>query len=258
MFIYPYRRGSKSVKALSEELNAKVIKLVGSKFKGKPNKLVLNWGCTDLPNEVKKCQVINNPDNVGLAANKLEFFTHIRDGELDVNIPEFSQDKGWAAKKIVSGHLVVIRTILTGHSGAGIVIADNLDTLNENPAPLYVEYIKKKYEYRVHVIGGVAVDVQRKARNRDVPDDEVNWKVQNLAGGFIYARNEGLAFEERMLDLAVRAVEACELDFGAVDIIYSKQRDKYYVLEVNTAPGLAGTTLEKYCLMLKKYEDRLA
>jgi D-alanine-D-alanine ligase-like ATP-grasp enzyme len=36
------------------------------------------------------------------------------------------------------------------------------------------------------------------------------------------------------------------LDFGAVDIIYNAKRNECYVLEVNTAPGLEGTTVEKY------------
>ena len=42
------------------------------------------------------------------------------------------------------------------------------------------------------------------------------------------------------------AIKVLGLDFGAVDIIYNKQEDKWYVLEVNTAPGIYGTTLDKY------------
>ena len=42
------------------------------------------------------------------------------------------------------------------------------------------------------------------------------------------------------------AIKALGLDFGAVDIIYNEAEDQHYVLEVNTAPGLEGTTLQKY------------
>jgi glutathione synthase/RimK-type ligase-like ATP-grasp enzyme len=42
------------------------------------------------------------------------------------------------------------------------------------------------------------------------------------------------------------AVSALGLDFGAVDIIWNEREDKCYVLEVNTAPGLQGSTLENY------------
>jgi D-alanine-D-alanine ligase-like ATP-grasp enzyme len=31
-----------------------------------------------------------------------------------------------------------------------------------------------------------------------------------------------------------------------VDIIYNRQRNQHYVLEVNTRPGLTGTTLTRY------------
>jgi D-alanine-D-alanine ligase-like ATP-grasp enzyme len=36
------------------------------------------------------------------------------------------------------------------------------------------------------------------------------------------------------------------LDFGAIDIIYNESRDQAYVLEVNTAPGLTGQTIQSY------------
>ena len=85
---------------------------------------------------------------------------------------------------------------------------------------------------------------QRKARKLDVPDDEVNWQVRNLAGGFIYA-NQAIEAPQAACHNAVAAVTALELDFGAVDVVVTAT-GKCYVLEVNTACGLAGTTLDKY------------
>jgi D-alanine-D-alanine ligase-like ATP-grasp enzyme len=43
------------------------------------------------------------------------------------------------------------------------------------------------------------------------------------------------------------------LDFGAVDVIWNEKEDKYYVLEVNTACGLEGTTLDKYVEQFRRY-----
>jgi D-alanine-D-alanine ligase-like ATP-grasp enzyme len=42
------------------------------------------------------------------------------------------------------------------------------------------------------------------------------------------------------------------LDFGAVDVIYNRAQDKAYVLEVNTAPGLEGSTLDNYVEAIQK------
>lgn len=238
MLIYPYRKGSKSVKAL-REAGFKTIKLTHSRFKGRANKVVINYGSSNLPEEVLKCRVINSPEAVSKAANKLLAFKAM--AEYGVKVPRFSEDileaRGW-------GTDIVVRHKLTGHSGEGIQIIGP-DELIEGLAPLHVEYIKKKEEYRIHVFKGEAIDVQRKARKLDVPREDVNWQVRNLDGGFIYAR-EGVEIDEEPRLQALAAVEALGLDFGAVDIIWNERSDTYYVLEVNCAPGLTGTTLGKY------------
>lgn len=243
-FIYPYRKGSKSVKALREN-GFKSIKLENSRFKGRPNKTVINYGSSSLPEEVLKCRVINSPEAVSKAANKLIAFKAM--AEHGVATPRFTESpeeaSGWQVD-------VVLRHKLNGHSGEGIEIVDG-DHREMPEAPLYVEYIKKKQEYRIHVFMGEVIDVQRKARKMDVPDEEVNWQVRNLEGGFIYAR-EGVELGEEPRLQALAAVEALGLDFGAVDVIWNERGDEYYVLEVNTAPGLTGTTLEKYVEALKE------
>lgn len=239
MFIYPYRKGSKSVKALREN-GFKSIKLENSRFKGRSNKIVINYGSSSLPPEVLKCRVINNPRAVSKAANKLSSFKAM--AEYGVSVPRFTE---YAREALGWDSTVVVRHKLTGHSGEGIELFAINGGRDIPPAPLYVEYIKKKEEYRVHVFMGEVIDVQRKARKLDVPDEEVNWQVRNLDGGFIYAR-EGVELPEEAHLQAIAAVEALGLDFGAVDIIWNERSDTYYVLEVNTAPGLTGTTLEKY------------
>jgi D-alanine-D-alanine ligase-like ATP-grasp enzyme len=42
-----------------------------------------------------------------------------------------------------------------------------------------------------------------------------------------------------------------ELDFGAADVIYNAQQDRAYSLEVNSAPGIMGTTLVNYTNALR-------
>lgn len=253
VFILPYKAASESAKALAEATGFKRIKTANSKFKGNANKIVINWGCSKLPDEVGKCQVLNRPENVVLASNKLKFFKHIAETNLNMDgdddatrvlTPEFTESKETVREWLDDGCTVVARTVLNGNSGAGIVIIepDEEDIVN---APLYVKYVPKKQEYRIHVRGGEVVDVQRKARRKDTPDDQVNWKVRNHDNGFIFARNDVVAPEDVPVQ-ALAAVKAIGLDFGAVDIIYNEKQQRAYVLEINTAPGLSGTTLEGY------------
>lgn len=246
-YIYPYNKGSQSAKLLSEALNVKRLKLVGSKFRGRPDKIVINWGSSSLSDQAKACRVLNSENAITNSANKLKSFELFK--EAGVSIPPFWTTKHEAEEAIQQGTCIVCRTILSGHSGAGIVIADNSDELVQ--APLYVAYIPKKHEFRYHVFMGKVIDVQRKARNKDVADEDVNWKVRNHSNGFIFMR-EGVEEDARASEQAILAVGALGLDFGAVDIIWNEKQDKFYTLEVNSAPGLTGTTLDNYVAAFKE------
>lgn len=247
MFIYTYNNGSKAGKAIRDMLDVKFIKHKNSKFKGKPEKVVINWGSSSVPEEVLKCTVLNGPVAVSKAANKLSFFeavhTHAR-------LPEFTTEKEKALQWLNDGSTVVCRTLLNANSGKGIVLVEPGGNLVD--APLYTKYVPKKQEWRIHVFRGECVDIQRKARKKDIPDEEVNWKIRNIGGGFIFARNEGVKPHEDIVEQAIKAVQACGLDFGAADVIFNEKEQKAYVLEVNTAPGVDGTTLEGY---VKRFEE---
>lgn len=260
MFIFPYKAGSASAKVLSAELTAKRIKLEGSAFKGSPKKTVINWGASAVSDEVAKCNIINPPEAVALASNKLKFFEKVDDSndniyeedeDFDdiVNFPSFTTSKRTAARWLNSGKVVVERHKLTGNSGEGIRLVENEDDLQT--APLYVQYVPKKQEYRVHVANGMVVDLQRKARRRDVADEDINWRIRNHDNGFIFQRND-LVVPPQVERQAVNACKAVGLDFGAVDIVFNDHQQKAFVLEINTAPGLTGSTLEGY---VKRFKD---
>lgn len=245
MFLYQYKAGSRSALALATALGAKRIKLKGSKFKPNPRKTLINWGSSSMPDEYLTCQVLNHPTHVALAANKLEAFKCMEN--VGVSVPEFTEDSEEVELDMSDakeGKVAwVARTKLSGHSGDGIVLLKGGDAVVE--APLYVRYIPKKEEYRIHVVRGEVIATQRKARRKDVPDDEVDWQVRNHGNGFIFAR-DGVEAPAMALEESVKAIEALGLDFGAVDVVWNDKQAKAYVLEVNTAPGLEGTTLDDY------------
>ena len=72
----------------------------------------------------------------------------------------------------------------------------------------------------------------------------MNWQVRNLDGGFIY-QNQGVNPPQCVLDVVTKLHPKTGLDFGAYDVVLTQSKQAY-VLEVNTAPGLSGTTLTKY------------
>lgn len=244
--VLPYRQGSKGAKALAEALGGRVLKLSGSTFKPKADDVIINWGNTASHPILSLCTpgqqtLLNTPLGIKSASNKLNFFNLLKETTI---IPKF-----WDKREDIpaDAYPIVCRQVLAGHSGEGIVIASTPDELVA--APLYVQYVKKKEEYRVHV-GKRGEDfsiicVQRKARRTETPNEEVNWQVRNLAGGFVFQRNN-VVVPDAVLAAAQEALRATGLDFGAVDVIWNAQQGKPYVLEINTAPGLEGSTVEDY------------
>lgn len=236
--VLPYKQGSASAKALAQALGGKVLKLENSKFKPRDGDTIINWGNTTENYPFGPAGWINDPTDIRNASNKKLFFQMMIDQGLGEDIPKF-----WLTKEEIPDEAfpIVCRTVLAGHSGAGIVLANNRDGLVD--CPLYVQYVKKEDEYRVHCAPENIIAVQRKARAKD--HENPNWQIRNHANGFIYAR-AGVNPPVAVTEVALRAISASGLDFGAVDVIYNKKKGKAYVLEINTAPGLEGQTIEDY------------
>ena len=251
--IYPYKQGSASARTLADHVGGKVLKLNNSRFSPSRGDLVINWGASNVPH-FGEATVLNR--DVSVAQCKLATLRALN--EVEIRVPEFcthSRDipADW--------YPVVCRTKLRGHSGDGIVIANTPEELVD--APLYTKYIRKKDEYRVHVmrtapvpglglVGRSAFFVQRKARKLDVA--EPNWQVRNLAGGFVFVEVPIAEVPDDVINQAESAVEALELDFGGVDVMRNDREQRAYVLEINTACGLEDRTAEHYATAFRNLQ----
>jgi hypothetical protein len=248
LFIYSSNSNSEGSKALARELGAKRIKHEGSTFRGNPTKTVINWGASSLPEEILKCNVLNTPKAVNTCSDKVAFFNTING---KCQHPEYTTDRAVATQWVEDGKIAFCRTLTRASAGRGIEEAQGPNEIVN--APLYTKYVPKKDEYRVHMVNDEAFLTQRKARRRDIPDDAVNYHVRNHENGFIFARNEtDHVVPDDVYTQAKLAFDAIEgLTFGSVDIIYNKHRGKAYVLEINTASGLAGSTVNDYKTMFE-------
>jgi glutathione synthase/RimK-type ligase-like ATP-grasp enzyme len=213
---------------------------------------LINWGNSSAPVGTGPFSSVSNQfAAVALASNKLETFRRLENKD-GIRTPLYTDSRAVASQWLVeSGATVVVRHQLSGHSGAGIELCSG--EVDLPLAPLYVQYIKKQKEFRVHVAFGEVIDVQEKRKRIDLPEDfETNYQVRNHQTGWVYCR-EDLQEPEGLRDMATVTVEALRLDFGAVDLIWNEKRNEVYVLEVNTAPGLEGTTVNKYAEAFVKY-----
>lgn len=241
--VLPYRQGSRSATALAEALGGLCLRLRGSTFRPRRDDIIINWGNTNEYEERFRNAdgFFNLPSNTRNASNKLNFFRMMeRTGNEDIVPPFYTRQQDIPDEAFP----IVCRTILAGHSARGIVVANCRDDLV--PAPLYVRYIPKEQEYRVHVGRERVIFIQRKARRLDTPDDEINWQIRNLEGGFNFVAVTAEEVPPSVLEVAHRSLQASGLDFGGCDVIYNRLRNQAYVLEINTACGLEPRTAQAY------------
>lgn len=278
-FIYPYKKGSRSVRALKDAIGGRIIKLENSRFRPGPRKTVINWGNSSTPSWLETTQnILNSPSRVAVASDKLRTFNALSNA--GVSTVPFTESHATAMQWLSYGSAVFARTKLNGHSGDGIVVVrpyndDNSEILSmsrrleeigyeeiadvlrgevitpEIPrAPLYTKGIINTGEYRVHVFNGEVILYQKKSRRVDDDGNVITAEgeaadVRNLESNWVY-RTGNLRRLERVEELAVNAIQALGLNFGAIDIIKDHNSD-VHVLEINTAPGLGNTqTLEAW------------
>jgi hypothetical protein len=255
VIIVPYKMYSGAAKALTQALhdalNIPVLKVstASTKYQPRWTDYVINWGCS------KEWPWINTTEKNGnqRCVNKLTFLEVIDSHnqvfkDKFVNIPEWTTDPTVVKNWLIGNDTVCARTILNGHSGNGLLILNPDYPALVPIAPLYVKYKKKRHEYRVHFfkVGQgkyEIIDVTQKKKRKGF--ENVDTKIRNHKNGWVYAR-EDIVEPQDLRTQALNAAFASDLDFGAVDLIWNELENKCYVLEVNTAPGLIGTTLSAY------------
>lgn len=247
LWIYSYKQGSASARALAKASGGVHIRNKGGVFKPRKWKTLVNWGSTSLPEQYMVCNVLNTPDAVTIACDKLLAFQAME--QWGASIPPFTTDQEVAQSWLEDGDSVVQRALLRSNSGKGIRIVETGQELDS--VPLYTKYIKKKSEWRVHIYMLDVMLVQQKVKRADVPPDDINWKIRNHGNGFIFQQN-GINPPLCVMHEACRAIAALSLHFGAVDVVYNEKEAKAYVLEVNTAPGLDGSTPELYAMYMNR------
>jgi glutathione synthase/RimK-type ligase-like ATP-grasp enzyme len=236
----PYKPRSRSARIMAKHLG--VLRTTPHQIRKHGTfDMIINWGNTQrrFPNAI----YINSPEAVAHACDKeasLRIFTQV-----GVPCPDFTTDKARATEWRGAGLVVVARTLLRANSGRGIILCGGEHGGPLPYAPLYTKYVKKAEEYRVHVVAGQVIDVAQKRKRRVVDNDEVNYQVRNACNGWVFCR-DGVEPPDPVLDAGRAAVTALGLEFGAVDIGWNVRNEAACVYEVNTAPGVEGSTLDRY------------
>jgi len=187
----------------------------------------------------------SNRDNVkyGHSVDKLTQYRWFQ--EQGIPALEFTTSDAKVATWLGEGSVVFGRKYLNSSCGKGIVVFEPPEAAgNWETCPVYTKYKKKKREFRVHVFKNQVVSVCEKKRRKDF-DGERDTKIRNLANGYVFVQavsNEPAGLRE----LALQAAQISPSDFRGVDIGYNEKADELFVIEVNSAPGIQGSNVNKY------------
>jgi len=124
----------------------------------------------------------------------------------------------------------------------------------QSTADYFTQYVKKDREFRVHVFKGA---VLRIAEKKPTNVKDVVWNAENAH--FHYYQSDGPRdLRAQLVQHSIRAVAALGMDFGAVDVIWTKKLG-FHVLEVNSAPSIYDNehTLQAYVQAIQRwYNER--
>lgn len=163
---------------------------------------------------------------------------------------EFTTNPGVVLGWLCEGFTVFGRKHLNSSCGKGIVVMGMHDDVDEN-CPVYTKYKKKKREFRVHIFKDSVVAVVEKKRKKGF-EGQRDTKIRNLANGYVFVQNvENIP--EGLEELALKASKVTSSDFKGVDIGYNEKNNELFVIEVNSAPGIAGSNVQKYIEEIVKH-----
>jgi len=273
---------------LAEALNAKHGKVKPSVAK---DMIVIGWGCkTDSSTNMGSHTVLNHPNNIRTNRNKFETLKILENAGVPVSNYVPAKDVLGAldnAKSPVNIPLIGRKKYHQGGKGFwACMCKGHIRTAIGQGAEYFQNYLDIKDEYRIHVFKGKVINMQKKtertnmteafkeqhgariadvaAKNKIKLDQKTtDYILENLGkrlehpDQIIKSNTRGWKFSQvktvkkELTEAAVNAVKAIGLDFGAVDCCLTDD-GKPYIIEVNTGPGLQGTSFGAYVSAFKE------
>lgn len=249
MIYLAYTRGTRpTALALAQELGLERWGIRVPNFR--PSTLI-RWGSRRIMPPAGR--VLNASSAIAISSDKWAALNRMRAAGVST-VPFFAS---WEEAVANSEGTVILGRTRSGMQGRGIVVFDPHRIYGNRfySQPVrrhewYSVYREPTREVRIHVVGDEVVRVQGKYR--DFPEQgEAMPFVRNHSTGYRF-RAPSQNLHSRRLDEAIRAVRACDLDFGAVDMLLFGGEDPSMVLEVNSAPACSPLTLSAYAEALRR------
>jgi len=241
--------------------------------------------------------VLNHPNAIRKNRNKFSVLETLKaNRQLSSNVAKFfSSDVIRRAVEREDATLPLIGRTNYHQGGKGLwtcLTKSHVEKAISDGAQYFQEYIDIKTEYRLHVFDGKVMYAVKKVEN----PTEAGWIAQRKEKVLDYARKNEVNIDVNTLNYvlgrvvkevvlpdrivrsnkrgwkfssvaintlsaalknaAIKSVEAVGLDFGAVDCAINVS-DHPFIIEINTGPGLQGTSLNKYIAAFREKIDEI-
>ncbi len=245
-------------------LSARSIRLVSRTSKignVKKGDMLVRWGFSGEPEvdasfKARGGIVLNQGNSISRNTNKLRTLELFKKSGL--NTPTIFMDRNQINKFPVLGRD-------RHHAGGKDIVVINGDNrgssfnnLSKIPKKdFYIEFIKARKEYRVHVFRGKVIRVQKKVfRGEDENGKKIERnEIKNSTYGWGMSLVDIDGFERAYIDASLKALDSIDLDFGAVDLLIGIN-DRPYPLEANSSPRLNDNGIELYAKEIVKAYNR--
>ena len=212
--------------------------------------VLIRWGSRRIMPPAER--VLNRSEAIAISSDKLATFARLKAADVPT-VPVYTS---WDQALANSEGTVILGRRRRGMQGSGIVVFDphRLHGGRYYSQPLrqhefYSVYQEPTREVRVHVVGDQVIRIQGKYN--DFPEDNALIPfVRNHTTGYRF-RAPRLELNSSRRETAVRAVQACGLNFGAVDMLLFGADRQEMVLEVNSAPACSPLTLGEYARAIR-------
>ncbi|MCD6300655.1 MAG: RimK family alpha-L-glutamate ligase [Staphylothermus sp.] len=182
--------------------------------------------------------VINSPKSITYTRDKWRSLLRLARHGIPVP-PTMITENPFSAKRFLEEHRKAVFKPLMGSLGLGSTLINDPDIafhvtrslINVNIPSYYQSYLEKPgYDIRVFIVGDRVIGAMKRK--------SVHWKT-NIAQGAI-GENLNIQDYPELEELSIKSTKILGLDYAGVDIVYDKNTEKYYVIEVNAFPQWKG------------------
>lgn len=227
--------------------------------------------------------VLNHPNYIKNNRNKLTTLSCLK--KEGITVADFAKAEDIMHVLATANHIFLPLVGRTKYHQGGkgfwlCLTKAHVENAIKEGAQYFQNYIDIKDEYRLHIFDGKPIYAVKKVKRNNMEEAFINQhaeKIQNVANKndkkldkdtmsyvlgrlakenknadmIVRSNNKGWKFshikgvDKDMESLAIKALKAVNLDFGAVDCCMDAN-SKPWIIEINSGPGLQGSTLKTW------------